>query len=159
MVIEFFISRSSSSLSQSCEAMYTRVKDKCRLESFVYQVHEALYPRVIVLCIPGSWSYISWGHQTLYPRVIDLCILGSWNSVAHGHWALYQFWPLLNSWQNLHIFLDILELRGENKNLSLGEIVLKIMSQKSTRSMGFVTKIRQRLLTLSFFVLFLDFYL
>ena len=46
--------------------------------------------------------------------------------------------------RNLHMFLEILKLRVENKPKCLGKTVLKMWSQKSTRSISFVLRIRQR---------------
>ena len=53
------------------------------------------------------------------------------------------FSELCNLWHNLHMFLDILELRVGRRR--------KRWSQKSTKTTSFVTRIRQRLLMLSFF--------
>ena len=41
-----------------------------------------------------------------------------------------KFWPLRSLWRNLHIFLDILDFREENKTkMLIGKTVLKIGSQ------------------------------
>ena len=55
-----------------------------------------------------------------------------------------KFLPLRTLQRNLHMFLDILESRVENKKDCLGKTVLK-MSQKSTRRPSFVQRIRRRL--------------
>ena len=59
-----------------------------------------------------------------------------------------KFWPLRNL---LHMFLGTIELRVEHKNLSLEKTVLRIWSQKLTRSTSCVSRIRQRLLLVSCF--------
>ena len=54
-----------------------------------------------------------------------------------------KFWSLHNLWHNLHMFLDILELKVENYYISLKKTVLQIWSQKSTRITSFVPRIVQ----------------
>ena len=48
-----------------------------------------------------------------------------------------RFWPLPTLWCNLHMFLDILEVRIENNKKGLGKTVLKMWSQEFTKKNWF----------------------
>ena len=57
--------------------------------------------------------------------------------------SLGKFWPLRTLWRNLHMFLDILEFKVENKKNSLGKTFLELWSLTFTRKTNFIPRIRQ----------------
>ena len=73
------------------------------------------------------WSQICGKKAKIVPKVTQKKKFGNFGL----SWG--KFWPLRTLGRKLHMFLNILECRVENKNNCLGKTGLKMWSQKFTR--------------------------